>query len=174
MIERVVIALYDPTWPRQFEDERGRLAGVFAEVDAHIEHVGSTAVPGLAAKPIIDIMVGLAGLAQAEAQIGALLGAGYHYVPEYEDELPNRRYFRKPTLRPRTHHLHCVVVGSEFWVTHLAFRDYLRAHPSRALEYGRLKRELARVHGSDKRAYTEAKSSFIEAMLAEASKESRA
>ncbi len=97
--------------------------------------------------------------------------AGYHYVPEYEDDLPNRRYFRKPTFRPRTHHLHCVVFGGDFWAAHIAFRDHLRAHPPRALEYGRLKRELARLHGSDKRAYTEAKSPFIEAMLADASTE---
>lgn len=130
-----------------------------------IEHVGSTAVPGLAAKPIIDIMVGLSGLAQAEARVDALEVLGYEYVPEYEDELPDRRYFRRPATRPRTHHLHCVERGSDFWTRHLAFRDRLREDGRVARAYGKLKVRLAEVHRTDGPAYTAAKSPFIEGVL---------
>ena len=124
------------------------------------------AVPGLGAKPVIDVMVGVSQLAQAEGRVGALEGAGYEYVQKYEIELPERRYFRKPRLGPSAYHLHCVVKGSSFWVRHLAFRDYLRAHPESAAAYCELKRELA-VRFS-KEEYTEAKSPFIERILVSA------
>ena len=116
---------------------------MFAGTEAAIEHVGSTAVPGLGAKPVIDVMVGLSRLAQAEDRIAALEAAGYEYVRKYERQRPERRYFRKPRLGPRGVHLHCVVEGSHFWVRHLAFRDYLHAHPESAAAYYKLKRELA-------------------------------
>ena len=119
------------------------LGAVFAGSEAVVERVGSTAVPGLGAKPVIDVMVGVSQLAEAEGRIGALEGAGYEYVQKYEIELPERRYFRKPRLGPSAYHLHCVVKGSSFWVRHLAFRDYLRAHPESAAAYCELKRELA-------------------------------
>lgn len=166
MTESVGVVTYDPDWPRRFEQERAVLAAVFAESDATIEHVGSTAVPGLGAKPVIDIMVGVSKLTEAEGCIVALEAAGYEYVQKYEDQLPERRYFRKPRLGPRAYHLHCVVRGTDFWVRHLAFRDYLRVHPEAAAAYDELKRELA-VRCS-KEDYTDAKSPFIEGILASA------
>jgi GrpB-like predicted nucleotidyltransferase (UPF0157 family) len=161
----VVVVPYDTRWPVLFEEEKRRLEIALGGLGASIEHVGSTSVSGLAAKPVIDIMVGVRSLADIERRIEALEECGYHYVPEYERELPERRYFRRPLLHPRTHHLHCVVLGSEFWRRHLAFRDHLRGNPEDALAYGALKRRLARLHRWDGPAYTDAKSPFIEGVL---------
>ena len=151
-----------------FRAERTHLATVSAGTEAVIEHVGSTAVPGLGAKPIVDIMVGVDTLSQAEARIEQLRANGYQYVPEYEALLPERRYFRKYVGGRKTHHLHCVVRSSGLWVEHLAFRDYLRATPSAAGAYNDLKRRLADKHGADHRAYSEAKTSFIADALSRA------
>jgi GrpB-like predicted nucleotidyltransferase (UPF0157 family) len=133
-----------------------------------MEHVGSTAVPGLGAKPIIDIMVAVSRLADAQACIEPLQSLGYEYVPEYEDELPERRYFRKGPLEKQTHHLHMVELTSEFWERHLLFRDYLRTHPQEAQQYHKLKKELAAKFGSDTVAYTDAKTPFIRSVEAKA------
>lgn len=161
--ERVIIVAYDPAWPRQFEEERAILETIFAGSPTTIEHVGSTAVPGLGGKPVIDVMAGLSQLVEAESRTSALESAGYEYVQEYETQLPERRYFRKPRIGPRLFHLHCVIKESGFWMRHLAFRDYLRAHPGAAADYYQLKQELAmRVK---KEEYTEAKSPFIEDIL---------
>lgn len=133
--ERVEIVPYDPFWPERFEAERLVLAEVFAGLEVGIEHVGSTAVPGLGAKPIVDIMLGAADLAAIEQRIAALEAAGYRYVPEHEAQIPERRYLRKPRRGPSVFHLHCVVTGGAFWLRQLAFRDYLRAHPEAAAAY---------------------------------------
>ena len=165
-VKRVVIVPYDDAWPERFEAERRVLSAVFAGTDVRIEHVGSTAVPGLAAKPIVDIMIGVSNLAEIEQRIAALEAGGYRYVPEYEAQLPERRYLRKPRLGPGVFHLHGVVTGSAFWVRQLVFRDYLRAHPESAAAYEALKRELA--SRLDRTAYTDAKGPFIEGILAAA------
>lgn len=163
MAERVIVVPYDPDWPRRFEQERAVLATIFAGTEADIEHVGSTAVPGLGAKPVIDVLIGLSHLADAANCIAALEAAGYEYVQKYEKELPERRYFRRPRVGPRAYHVHCVVKGCDFWVRHLAFRDYLRAHPASAADYYELKRDLAMRR--TKQEYTAAKSPFIEGIL---------
>jgi GrpB-like predicted nucleotidyltransferase (UPF0157 family) len=166
MTSQVLLVPYDPDWPRRFDDERRVLAAVFAGAEAVIEHVGSTAVPGLGSKPVIDVMVGVPGLAAVEERIRALEAAGYEYVQEYEKQLSERRYFRKPQVGTRLFHVHCVFTGSAFWIQHLAFRDYLRAHPEVAAACSTLKEDLAtRVSTA---AYTEAKSPFIEQVLASA------
>ncbi len=162
----VRIVPYDAAWPGRFAEERARLAAALAAPGLEIEHVGSTAVPGLGSKPIIDIMVGVEDLAIVEAGIPGLDQIGYRYVPDYEDVLPERRYFRKSSGGLRTHHLHCVVRGTPFWERHLAFRDALRERPDLAAEYGALKARLARAFGTDREGYTDAKGSFIEAVLA--------
>ena len=166
MTSHVLLVPYDPGWPRRFDEERHVLAAVFIGAEAVIEHVGSTAVPGLGSKPVIDVMVGVPRLAVVEDRIPALEAAGYEYVQEYETQLPERKYFRKPRFGTRMFHVHCVVTGSGFWIQHLAFRDYLRAHPDVAAAYDRFKEDLAtRVSKAD---YTEAKSPFIEHVLASA------
>jgi GrpB-like predicted nucleotidyltransferase (UPF0157 family) len=161
--KRVDIVPYDDLWPERFEAERAILRSVFAGLGAEIEHVGSTAVPGLGAKPVVDIMVGVSNLAEVEKLLPVLEAEDYRYVQAHEARLPERRYFRKPLLGPSTFHLHCVVTGSGFWVRQLAFRDYLRVHPEAAAAYEQLKRTLAsRLNRTD---YTEAKGPFIESIL---------
>jgi GrpB-like predicted nucleotidyltransferase (UPF0157 family) len=135
-----------------------------------IEHMGSTAVPGLGAKPIIDIMVAIHRLALAERCIEPLASINYEYVPEYEVVMPFRRYFHKGPQHARTHHLHMVEYDSDFWRRHLLFRDFLRAHKAVARQYYHLKKELAARFGTDREAYTEAKTSFIEAIVERAAK----
>jgi len=162
------IVPYQPEWADRFAEARDELLEVFAGADARIEHVGSTSVLGLAAKPIIDICVGLHDLADAEVRVDDMLRHGYHYVPQYEAQIPDRRYFRKPAGRPRTHHVHCLRVGGVEWQRHLCFRDTLRERPDLMAEYGALKTELAGVHAGNRAAYTEAKGPFIQRVLAEA------
>jgi len=169
----VAIMEYDPSWPRLFEEEKTRILVATGNRLTGIEHVGSTAVPGLAAKPIIDIMGGVRQLGDVAQCISALGGIGYEYVPQYEVYIPERRYFRKPQTGqgPRTHHLHIVETSSDFWQRHLLFRDYLRAHPEVAREYCDLKRRLAGVYGDDGWGYTEAKTAFIQTVVARAARE---
>ena len=164
----VVIVPWNPEWSREFEQERTRLEETFDSTSAVVEHIGSTAVPGLAAKPVIDIMVGVAALSEAEARIDSLRALGYEYVPAYEAQLPHRRYFRKPIVEPRTHHLHCVVRETSFWHDQLAFRDYLREYPAAAKAYATLKRNLALQYVADREAYSEGKSEFITSILTHA------
>jgi len=165
----IAIADYDPRWPELYQEEKRRILEVIGDLVAAIEHVGSTAVPDLAAKPIIDIIVGVHRLEDASRCVGPLIAMGYEYVPQYETYIPERRYFRKPKERPRTHHLHMVETTSEFWRRHLAFRDFLRSHPDVAREYAQLTRQLATRYGADGFGYAEAKSPFIKSVLARAS-----
>ena len=167
MTGNVTIADYDPQWPTRYEEERRLILGAAGDVISAIEHIGSTSVPGLAAKPIIDIMPGVRSPADADRCIESLRGIGYEYVPEYEAEMPDRRYFRKGP--PEAHyHMHMVEVGSDFWERHLLFRDALRSDTALSGQYERLKRRLATELGADARAYTEAKTSFIESAVAAA------
>ncbi len=162
---RVELAPYSPAWPARFEAECDLLYRVFTGARVAIEHVGSTAVPGLAAKPIVDILLGATDLAAIEERIPALQALGYCYVAKLEAVLPERRFFAKPAAHPRSIHLHAVVFASPFWKNHLAFRDALRTHPALAQEYHRLKLDLAARFGEDRERYTEAKAPFIERVL---------
>ena len=152
---------YDPAWPIQFESEKIRIVETLGELLLTLEHGGSTAVPGLAAKPIIDMWAALQG-PLSPARIGAMAGIGYEHFGEYG--LAGRDYFVKATT-PLCH-LHCYPVGHPDWNRHLAFRDWLRTHPEGVRVYGRVKRELAIRFSGDRMAYTEAKSDFIESALA--------
>lgn len=161
----IVIADYNPRWPAMFEAERARILEAIGEWLVDIQHVGSTSVPGLAAKPIIDIMPGLRTLDDTPRIVAGMESLGYRYIPEYEDQLPERRYFHRPVgsehWRNRLFHIHAVETTSAFWRRHLAFRDYLRAHPEACDEYAALKRRLAAQYGADREGYTEAKTEFI-------------
>ena len=163
----IVIADYDPRWSEAFEREQARivraLGGLMDGVVA-IEHVGSTSVPGCAAKPIIDIMISVRELARGERCVEPLVELDYEYLGEYG--IPGRLYFRKG--EPRSHHIHLVEHGCDFWVRHIAFRDVLRQRADLVEQYGALKRELAAKYGTDRVGYTEAKSPFIDAALAQA------
>lgn len=163
--QQVVIAEYDPRWPVMYEEEKARILDAIGHRLVAIEHMGSTSVPGLAAKPIIDIMAAIDSLANDQECVIPLLGLGYEYVPEHEDIIPERRYFRKGPQGARTHHLHMVELGSEFWERQLLFRDYLRAHPDEASRYCQLKRELAAQYRNDRASYTDAKGPYITSVL---------
>ena len=159
---------YNPEWPRLYVAEKARILGAIGPWVSRIEHVGSTAIPGLAAKPILDILVGLRKLDDAPHCIPRLEKLGYEYVPDYEKELPMRRYFRQGSRENRTHHVHMVEEGSDFWVAHLRFRDFLRDHPDDARRYELLKRELVARFENDREAYTASKAEFIKTMLSKA------
>ena len=162
----VEIVDYDPQWPVLYEEEKSRILNVIGRRIVAIEHIGSTAVPGLAAKPIIDIIVAVRHLIDAGECIEPLQSIGYEYVPEFEVEIPERRFFRKGPPEARTHHIHMIELTSEFWERHLLFRDYLRSHPDVAQQYYQLKKELAARYGSDREAYAGAKTPFIESIVA--------
>lgn len=162
----IEILPYSALWPQWFAIERCLLTSVFSSPEVQIEHIGSTAVPGLGAKPIVDILLGAPSLAAIEAKIPALVARDYQYMPEHEAVLPQRRFLAKPQLRPRRFHLHAVVLGSPFWSEHLAFREALRSDSEVARAYEKLKRELALRFGFDRAGYTEAKSVFIRSVLA--------
>jgi len=165
---KIVIVDYDPRWPVLYEAERTRLLAAIGAYITAVQHVGSTAVPGLAAKPVIDIMIGVDSLADADPCVEPIINLGYIYVPEYEDEIPERRYFKKLLADgTHTHHIHAVETSSAFWHDHLLFRDYLITHPQTAWEYERLKRSLA-PHFSNSNDYSDAKTDFILEVLAKA------
>jgi GrpB-like predicted nucleotidyltransferase (UPF0157 family) len=167
----VVIVDYDARWPAMYEEERQRVLNATGELIVAIEHIGSTAVPGLGAKPIIDLMAAVRRLTDAEECIEPLESVGYEYVPEYNKIMPERRYFHKGPPERRTHHLHIVELTGDFWTRHLLFRDYLRAHPKEAQKYYRLKKDLSAKYHTDREGYTEAKSSFIESVISKAQAE---
>jgi GrpB-like predicted nucleotidyltransferase (UPF0157 family) len=165
MGEKVIIFPYDPNWKFLFDEEKKMILEVIGAYAEDIRHVGSTSVEGLSAKPIIDIMIGIRTLTEAQNCIMPLSSLGYDYIPEYEKDLPMRRYFRKPSNGTRTHHIHMVELNSDFWARHLAFRDYLASHPKERDEYALLKIKLAEKYSTDREAYTDAKSDFINGIV---------
>lgn len=158
---------YSAAWPTDYEACDAELRAVFAHSgEIAIEHIGSTSVTGLCAKPIIDVLLGVRSLEVVELAIPMLLHIGFNYIPEHEIELPERRYFVRPAdHRPRVN-IHAVERSGRLWQRHIAFRDLLRGNPELAGDYGRLKFQLAQVHAHDLAAYTAAKAPFIEAQLA--------
>ncbi len=161
----VQVVEYDPTWPALYATEIARLEPVLQAhgVSLVFEHTGSTAVPGLAAKPVLDILVGRIENDRSVA-IAALQAGGYEY--RGEQGIVDRDFFRRGV--PRQYHLHLTQVGSHFWHDHRTFRDYLRTHADAAESYAALKRELASRYPRDRPAYIEGKTAFVDAILAAA------
>jgi len=158
----VIIVDYDANWPAQYAEEKRLIETAIGPYLVAIEHMGSTSVPGLAAKPIIDIMAGVRSLADAEQCKAPLAAIGYIY--QRDDTIPDRVYFNKgPQAQHR--HLHMAELGGAFWRRHLALRDYLRAHAEMAGAYATLKRRLAARFGNDREGYTEAKTVFVEGVV---------
>lgn len=155
---------YDPAWPAKFAEEKAVILKTLgAWLAGSPEHVGSTAVPGLAAKPVIDIMAPVESLEAARDAILAARAADYVHYP-YRPE--SMHWFCKPAPEFRTHHLYLVPSGSRVWRERIAFRDALRRDPALRLEYQRLKLGLAAQYRNDREAYTEAKHPFISKVLA--------
>jgi GrpB-like predicted nucleotidyltransferase (UPF0157 family) len=144
-------------WRHLFVEEAARIRRAVGEIDAAIEHVGSTSIGGIAAKPIIDIAVGLKNFNDGEKCVAPLENIGYEYRGEHG--IAGRFYFVKG--KPRAYHLHMIEHGSNFWRSHLLFRDYLRSHPPMAKEYEDLKLELARKYVNNREAYQNGKTEFI-------------
>jgi GrpB-like predicted nucleotidyltransferase (UPF0157 family) len=164
--ERIAIIRYDPTWPRRFEIERALLERVLAPwLDGGIHHVGSTAIPGIAAKPIIDIIAGVRDLEEARAAFASLRENSYNHAPHRPGIA---HHFDKPSVESseRTHGLHLTEPESDLWRERLAFRDALRGDPDLVAEYEALKLRLAHAHGADAAAYTSGKRAFVASVLA--------
>lgn len=155
---------YDPSWPQRFEEERGALLERLGDTVQDIQHIGSTAIPGCAAKPIIDLMVGVDELNVDDALTEKLKEFGYEYFGEFG--IPGRHFFRKGD--PRTHHLHWVRIGGDFWEHQILFREYVTAHPDELKKYVELKRQLAAKYHHDRPRYTSSKTDFIEALMTRA------
>ncbi len=179
--EPVEIVDYDPEWPAAFERERRHLLACLPQgLVVRIEHFGSTAVPGLAAKPIIDVLVEVTDLAAVRERVAPLLESqGYEYFwrPTFGDVgEPFYAWFikRDSATGKRTHHIHMVEGGFTSHWDRLLFRDYLIAHPDVAAQYGALKRRLAAEASTDRVLYTEAKGEFIRRVTDTAKRESEA
>ncbi len=159
--EEVALQPYDTSWPARFAAERERLLTLFPDSFTAIEHIGSTAVPGLMAKPIIDMLAGVESMGIARSLSGVLLKAGYTTSAEFNSTLSDRQWFMRWAEGHRTHHLHIVVHGGPAWDQRLRFREALRASPELAAAYTALKTELAVRFPTDREAYTKAKAAFV-------------
>jgi len=167
MTGSVRLVPYDSTWPLEFAAEAERIERACEGMPLRLEHIGSTSIPGLAAKPVIDILAGRPGNVAGNKYVDALRQIGYEHKGAYG--IPGRNYFRRGT--PRTHHVHMVSWSSDLWRDHLLFRDYLRLHPEIAREYETIKRELAADYLHDKAQYTDAKGPFVRSIVRRAREE---
>jgi GrpB-like predicted nucleotidyltransferase (UPF0157 family) len=165
MTDLLVVVDYDPIWPALFAELRAPMAVALGEVAVALEHVGSTAVPGLAAKPIIDLDVAIHTEADLPTAIGRLASLGC--TPEGDLGIPGRVAFTRPPQTAR-HHLYVCTLECPEFRRHLLFRDYLRMHPETAAAYAALKHQLAVRYRTQRDAYTEAKGSFIWKVLTSA------
>ena len=163
--EDVALHPYDPQGPARFQAERDRLLALFPTQLLDVQHFGSTAIPGMPAKPIIDLLGGVASMAVADALMVPLLQSHYTTSAEFNTTLTDRRWLMRWADGRRTHHLHLVVMGNAEWLRRLRFRDALRVDPSLAERYAQLKSELVAKHRADREAYTQAKTEFVLSVL---------
>jgi len=163
MSQRLQIMLYDPSWASEFETERDLVSHALGQLARRIDHNGSTAVPGLEAKPFIDIQVSAEKLNPIRAYAEPLAGLGYRHAPHSDDAVCP--FFHRPSEWPHSHHIHVVESGGLEERRTLAFRDYLRDHGDVAHEYGLLKEELVTLYDAakpaDRERYASAKTEFI-------------
>jgi GrpB-like predicted nucleotidyltransferase (UPF0157 family) len=167
MAQRLQISSYDPRWVLEFEEERDRIAQALGTLACRIDHNGSTAVPGLEAKPVIDIQVSVEQLQPLGAYGDPLATLGYNHVPHADDAVCP--FFHRPRDWPHTHHVHVVQTGGREERCTLAFRDFLREHSDVAREYVALKKHLATLvnaaASSSRETYADAKSEFIDRVV---------
>jgi GrpB-like predicted nucleotidyltransferase (UPF0157 family) len=154
---------YDEDWPRAYEAIAAEIMEACVPHVVEVHHIGSTAVPGLGAKPVIDVMPGLRSFEDGFAIVDAMEGLGYEYCGEFG--IPRRHYFRWRSGTDFERHIHCYAAGEGQWHWHLAFRDHLRAHPQDRERYYWLKVELARRFPDDVEAYADAKSAFVRSII---------
>ena len=188
---KIEITPYDPAWPATFSTIKNELQQVLSDLNPKIEHIGSTAVPDLAAKPIIDVAVGLAQVSELDKAVEPMIQNHYIYYKAYNASMPLRRLFvglkdsgaqhrfnhtyaeaagipHAAIAAHRLCHVHVWEYGSSEWIRHIAFREYLMAHPSAALEYAQLKQQLSTLDWRDGNAYNDGKNRFVKALEAKA------
>lgn len=157
---KVQVVPPDPTWKEQFDAEAKRIRQALGDAFVRIHHIGSTSIPNIYAKPVIDILLEVADIEKLDERSAALASLGYEAKGEFG--IPGRRYFRKHTESGvRTHHIHAFESFCEGFIRHLAFRDYMIAHPEIAQAYSDLKRRLASAFPDDIEAYMDGKDSFV-------------
>jgi GrpB-like predicted nucleotidyltransferase (UPF0157 family) len=160
---KVEVVPPNPAWREEFESESRRIALVMGENVVAIHHIGSTAIPGIYAKPVIDFLIEVKNIRETDAQTAVIGALGYEAMGEFG--LPGRRYFRKESSRGiRTHHVHTYEANSPEISRHLAFRDYMIAHPDAAQQYSELKRQLAKQYPQDIEGYMDGKDEFVKVM----------
>ncbi len=160
---KVEVVPHDPEWRDAFEAETKHVAVALSENVVAIHHIGSTAIPDIYAKPILDLLVEVSDITEVDGQSSAMESLGYEVMGEYG--IPGRRYFRKDNQQGiRTHHIHAFETGSAEVERHLAFRDYMIAHPVDAQRYSELKRKLAEEHPQNIDGYMDGKDGFIKEM----------
>lgn len=170
-LKRGIVKLipYNPKWKKLFEKEKQLFENTFGDVIIAIEHIGSTAIPGIPAKPIIDINIGVKSLEIARTMKKQFENIGYVYrpfIPGHSMEgLKFQELYVKGSEKRRTHHAHATVYGNEYWKNNLLFRDYLRQNPARAQQYGELKKKLAEKYSYSRGTYTKNKEQFINETL---------
>ncbi len=159
----IVLTPYNSLWPKLFEEESAKLQKILGNTLSRIEHIGSTAIPEIHAKPVIDILIGVRNLKEfKENDIKKIISLGYRYVPAFESKLPHRCYFEKDdSAGNRTHQIHLVNYPSAWWEKHTLFRDYLRSHPDTAKRYEQHKLQLAKQF-NDTLLYARAKTEFCQ------------
>jgi GrpB-like predicted nucleotidyltransferase (UPF0157 family) len=153
---------HDPGWLRIAAGESGLIREALGELLVRIDHVGSTSVPGLAAKPIVDLQASVTSLDPIDPIVSALTGLGFMYAPH--PDFPDYVFFAKPPERPRSFHLHVCEAGSDQELRHLAVRDYLREHAGERAAYGEIKRALVTSHPEDRLEYIAGKDAFVKAL----------
>ncbi|WP_333596920.1 GrpB family protein [Chryseobacterium flavum] len=182
---KIIFEKYNPDWRIQFESIQNELNGTIGFLNPQIEHIGSTSVEGLSAKPIIDIMIGVKDEKELDKVPSLLAGKEYIYYEKYNEDMPYRRFFIKLNTFPhslgfpeiigpgdvipqklhdhslRIAHIHVIPVSSEHWLRHIAFRDYLRAHPEVRKEYQEIKEVLSKKEWIDGNDYNQGKDPFI-------------
>lgn len=152
---------YDPEWQQEFAREAAHLTNTLRENVVTVHHVGSTAIPGIYAKPVLDMLLAVRSVEALDEKQSEIEALGYEARGEYG--IPGRRFYRRDNAQgERTHQIHAFEAGSPQITRHLAFRDYMIAHPEAAQEYSDLKRELAAKHPSDIEAYMDGKDAFIQ------------
>ena len=165
-MSRVEVVPHSPGWDAEFRAEAQRLRDALGGEVVAVHHVGSTAIPGISAKPIIDILLAVREVERLDDLGPEMSGLGYEARGEFG--IPGRRFFVKTTDGRRTHHIHAFATGTPELERHLAFRDYMISHPENARAYGRLKEGLAREFPTDIEAYMDGKDAFIKEMEREA------
>lgn len=161
--EAVQVVSYQPEWVQCFQEEAVVLRAVLKEHALQVEHIGSTAIAGMDAKPIIDVMVAVSHLEQAKTLVPAIEALGYEYLPD--EPPPDRLFFAKGPQSKRTHHLSLTEPAATFYRNMFVFRDYLRTHEPVAEAYRKLKKELAQQYPDQRALYTAGKVTFVERVL---------